>query len=73
MKYFPIFLNVKNQHVAVVGGSDAAIAKLRLLLKTEGQITLYDESPAPKIMISADAGLWPCTGGSILNGVAIRF
>ena len=51
MKYFPIFLNVKNQHVAVVGGSDAAIAKLRLLLKTEGQITLYNESPAPKIMI----------------------
>ena len=50
MKYFPIFLNVENQHVAVVGGSDAAIAKLRLLLKTEGQITLYDESPAPNIM-----------------------
>ena len=35
MKYFPIFLNIENQPIAVVGGGDAAVAKLRLLLKTE--------------------------------------
>ena len=57
MKYFPIFLNVENQHIAVVGGGDAATAKLRLLLKTEGQITVYDDTPAPEIMTWADAGL----------------
>ena len=47
MKYFPIFLNIKNKPIAVVGGGDAAVAKLRLLLKTEGQITVYDDAPAP--------------------------
>ena len=57
MKYFPIFLNVKNQQIAVVGGGDAAVAKLRLLLKTEGQITVYDDAPAPEIATWADAGL----------------
>ena len=57
IKYFPIFLNIENQHIAVVGGGDAATAKLRLLLKTEGQITVYDDAPAPEIMTWADAGL----------------
>lgn len=57
MKYFPIFLNIKNQPIAVVGGGDAAVAKLRLLLKTEGQITVYDDAPAPEIATWADAGL----------------
>ena len=50
IKHFPIFLNVENQHIAVVGGGDAATAKLRLLLKTEGQIIVYDDAPAPEIM-----------------------
>ena len=47
MKHFPIFLNVERQKNSVVGGGDAAVAKLRLLLKTEGQITVYDDAPAP--------------------------
>jgi len=57
MKYFPIFLNIENQPIAVVGGGDAAVAKLRLLLKTEGQITVYDDAPAPDIATWEDAGL----------------
>ncbi len=57
MKHFPIFLNIENQPIAVVGGGDAAVAKLRLLLKTEGQITVYDDAPAPEIATWADAGL----------------
>ena len=35
MKYFPIFLDVAQKPIAVVGGGEAAVAKLRLLLKTE--------------------------------------
>ena len=57
MKHFPIFLNVKQKHIAVVGGGDAAIAKLRLLLKTEGQITVYDNAPALEICSWRDAGV----------------
>ena len=40
-----------------MGGGDTAVAKLRLLLKTEGQITVYDDAPAPEIATWADAGL----------------
>ena len=49
MKHFPVFLNVAQKPIAVVGGGAAAVAKLRLLLKTEADITVYD--PAPEVPI----------------------
>ena len=49
MKHFPIFLAVEGRRIVVSGGGDAAIAKLRLLMKTEGRITVFSEDPAPEI------------------------
>ena len=49
MKYFPIFLDVVQKPIAVVGGGEAAVAKLRLLLKTEAKITVYDPAPSAQI------------------------
>lgn len=49
MKHFPIYLNVEGQKIVVAGGADAAIAKLRLLLKTEAEIVVYAPTPAPEI------------------------
>ncbi|MEM7489412.1 MAG: NAD(P)-dependent oxidoreductase, partial [Pseudomonadota bacterium] len=34
MNHFPVFLALAGRRVLVAGGGDAAIAKLRLLLKT---------------------------------------
>ena len=49
MKYFPIFLHVKDQRILVAGGGETAIAKLRLLLKTEARIEVYAQVLDPVI------------------------
>lgn len=49
MRYFPVFLAVSGRRVAVSGGGAAALAKLRLLLKTEARIEVRAESPLPEI------------------------
>ncbi len=56
MKHFPIFLAVEGRRIVVSGGGEAALAKLRLLLKTEARLTVIAQDPAPKIMSWAAAG-----------------
>ena len=40
MKHFPIFLAVEGRRIVVSGGGEAAVAKLRLLLKTQARLTV---------------------------------
>ncbi|MEM9341937.1 MAG: siroheme synthase CysG [Pseudomonadota bacterium] len=49
MKHFPIFLAVEGKTIAVAGGGEAAVAKLRLLMKTEATIMVYASDPDPLI------------------------
>ena len=49
MKHFPIFLAVEGRRIVLSGGGDAALAKLRLLLKTEAKISVFAANPAPEI------------------------
>ncbi len=49
MRHFPIFLSVAGRRIVVAGGGEAAIAKLRLLLKTEARISVFAAEPAPEI------------------------
>ena len=49
MQHFPIFLNLRGAHVVIGGGGAAALAKLRLLLKSEARITLCAASFLPEI------------------------
>ncbi len=56
MKHFPIFLALEGRRVVLAGGGDAALAKLRLLLKTEAKLTVIAENAAPEIHAWADAG-----------------
>ena len=56
MKHFPIFLAVEGRRIVVSGGGEAAVSKLRLLLKTEGRLTVFAEAPAPAIEAWAAAG-----------------
>ncbi len=41
MQHFPIFLSLTARRVVLAGGGEAALAKLRLLLRTEARITVF--------------------------------
>lgn len=49
MQHFPIFMNTAGARVVLSGGGDAALAKLRLLMKTEARLDVYTPAPAPEI------------------------
>lgn len=57
MQHFPIFMAVKGQRIVVSGGTDAAVAKLRLLLKTEARIEVYAPEAEAEIEGWAKDGL----------------
>jgi uroporphyrin-III C-methyltransferase / precorrin-2 dehydrogenase / sirohydrochlorin ferrochelatase len=51
MRYFPLFLDLDNRKVVIVGGGEEALRKVRLLLKTKARINvvasgLHDELAA---------------------------
>ena len=56
MQHFPIFVNLAGQRVVVSGGGEAALAKLRLLFKTEAALVGYAADPAGEIVQWAEAG-----------------
>ncbi len=56
MKHFPIFLAVEGRRIVLSGGGEAALAKLRLLLKTEAHLTVFAPEPAPEIAHWASEG-----------------
>lgn len=56
MDHFPVFLRVHGRRIVLSGGGEAALAKLRLLLKTTGHITVFAEDPAPEIEAWAQEG-----------------
>ena len=49
MDHFPIFMAVEGRRIVLAGGGEAALAKLRLLLKTRGRITVIDPAPSADI------------------------
>lgn len=49
MRYFPLFYDLKNARVLVVGGGEEALRKIRLLLKTEAQIEVIAEELHPEL------------------------
>ena len=56
MKHFPIYLAVEGRDIVVSGGGEAALAKLRLLLKTEGKVTVFAVDIAPEVEMLAAEG-----------------
>jgi uroporphyrin-III C-methyltransferase/precorrin-2 dehydrogenase/sirohydrochlorin ferrochelatase len=56
MDHFPIFLAVEGRRIIVSGGGEAALAKLRLLLKTTARITVFSADPDPVLRALADEG-----------------
>ena len=56
MKHFPIFLAVEGRRIVLSGGGDAAMAKLRLLMKTEAHLTVIAAD------IAGDIHKWAAQG-----------
>lgn len=46
MRYLPISLKTENTKIALIGNGEAALNKLRLLVKTSAQIQLFAPSPS---------------------------
>ncbi|MBC6436987.1 MAG: uroporphyrinogen-III C-methyltransferase [Rhodobacteraceae bacterium] len=56
MRHFPIFMAVAGRRIVVSGGGEAALAKLRVLLKTEARLSVFAATPAVEIVSWAAAG-----------------
>ena len=56
MQHFPIFLAVAGRRIVLSGGGDAAMAKLRLLMKTKAHLTVIAPDVTPEISAWAAAG-----------------
>ncbi|MDG1119146.1 MAG: siroheme synthase CysG [Flavimaricola sp.] len=56
MQHFPIFLAVAGRRIVVAGGGETALAKLRLLLKTEAHVTVIAAEPGADVLRLATEG-----------------
>ncbi len=56
MRHFPIFRDLRGRRVIVSGATETAVAKLRLILKTEATVTIYGTDPHPQIARWASEG-----------------
>ncbi len=54
---FPIFLRLSGERVLVVGGGDAALTKIRLLLACGADIHTLAEAPSDELRAMADEGV----------------
>lgn len=57
MRQFPIFLKLEGRKALVVGGGDAAVAKVRLLRAARADLTVIAERPAPELLDWAAEGV----------------
>ncbi len=56
MRHYPVFLDLRDRTVIVCGGGEVAVAKLRLLLKTEARLRVFAETPDAAVRGWAAAG-----------------
>lgn len=71
MRHFPIFLDTAGRRVVVSGGGEAAVAKLRLLLKTEARILVFARNAEDEIKDWAKDGKLGLTERPLAPGDAI--
>lgn len=56
MRHFPVFLDTRGQSVVVSGAGETAVAKLRLLMRTEARIAVHGAEPAEEVVRWAAEG-----------------
>jgi len=55
MRHLPISLDLRGKNVVLAGGGEVALAKLRLLMKTETRLAVFAPAPLPEICALAEA------------------
>ena len=60
MRYFPVFIDLHQAPVAIVGGGEAALQKARLLLKTSARVQIIAPKLIPDLQVLVQEGsvLW---------------
>lgn len=71
MNHFPIFLNTAGRRIVLSGGGDAALAKLRLLMKTTAHITVFAPNADDQIKAWAADGKLRLIGRAMEPGDAM--
>ncbi|HKK36266.1 MAG TPA: siroheme synthase CysG [Paracoccaceae bacterium] len=71
MRHFPLFRDLRGRRVVVSGGGETALAKLRLILKTEATVAVYAADPAPELERLAAEGRLRLTRRPVAEGDAI--
>ncbi|SHI37580.1 siroheme synthase CysG [Wenxinia saemankumensis] len=71
MRHFPLFLDLRGRRVVLAGGGETALAKLRLILKTEARVTVFAADPAPALERLADEGKLTLVRRDIDEGDAV--
>lgn len=56
MRHYPVFVDLRDRTIVVSGAGDVAVAKLRLLLKTEARIVVFGAEPDDLVRRWADTG-----------------
>lgn len=49
MRHYPVFLNLRGRRIVVSGAGETALAKLRLLMKTEASIHVFGAAPDTEV------------------------
>jgi uroporphyrin-III C-methyltransferase/precorrin-2 dehydrogenase/sirohydrochlorin ferrochelatase len=56
MRHYPVFLDLRDRSIVVSGAGPVAVAKLRLLMKTEARIEVYGARPVAQVRAWANEG-----------------
>ncbi|MBB5515860.1 uroporphyrin-III C-methyltransferase/precorrin-2 dehydrogenase/sirohydrochlorin ferrochelatase [Rubricella aquisinus] len=70
MRHFPIFVALEGRRVVVSGAGECAVAKLRLILKTDATVAVYGSDPDPQVIAWAAEGKLRLTPRPIAEGDA---
>ena len=77
MRYFPMFLDMRDRRVVVVGGGEEALRKIRLLLKSEAAVALVADKLHPELdgLVTHGAVAWLGTvfEPGMIDGAALVF
>ena len=49
MQHFPIFLDTRQKRIVLSGAGQCALAKLRIILKTEAEVFVFGDAPLDEI------------------------
>ncbi|WP_316014968.1 siroheme synthase CysG [Roseobacter sp. HKCCA0434] len=71
MRHFPVFLDLSGRRVILSGAGECALAKLRLLLKTEAKVAVYGTDPHEGVARLAREGRIVLVERPIAEGDAI--